>query len=427
MNKVKKDIWNNSYPIFIWLVTEPIVGLVDSKIAGLLGESSLSGVGIGETIYFVLVWVFVFLAYGTTPLVAKLNTQQKFRSLAYFVNYGKNMSLLLGVLGTVLIFIFSEYLIGSFDPSLEVGEEARIYLWIRSIGITFYLVNMHSTAVLRGLRYPKITLQSALLVSTLNIFFSYCFAIILDYGILGIGLASTLSFLITSIYSSSVQRSKLRLLTQSNENVNKHYLRKKFFSIGFQILLRSMFLTGFMTVLRNQASLLSMKDIAIQHVLLQLWSFGYVAIDSIAIASQTLISEHISKGIKYYKSELYSNLIQLTAIISIFLLTTSYLFLDKLIIFFAGESFSQLSNTQLRLLFSTSLLFGSFAFLWDGVLLGLDKVYEFAFITVWSSIIGIVLAIFLIQRDPSIISLWIALVASLVVRSFLGFKYQRTE
>ena len=118
-----------------------------------------------------------------------------------------------------------------------------------------------------------------------------------------------------------------------------------------------------------------MKDIAIQHVLLQLWSFGYVAIDSIAIASQTLISEHISKGIKYYKSELYSNLIQLTAIISIFLLTTSYLFLDKLIIFFAGESFSQLSNTQLRLLFSISLLFGSFAFLWDGVLLGLDKVY----------------------------------------------------
>ncbi|MDA9620233.1 MATE family efflux transporter [Candidatus Actinomarina sp.] len=188
-----------------------------------------------------------------------------------------------------------------------------------------------------------------------------------------------------------------------------------------------MFLTGFMTVLRNQASLLSMKDIAIQHVLLQLWSFGYVAIDSIAIASQTLISEHISKGIKYYKSELYSNLIQLTAIISIFLLITSYLFLDKLIIFFAGESFSQLSNTQLRILFSISLLFGSFAFLWDGVLLGLDKVYEFAVITVWSSVIGIVLAIYLIQRDPSIISLWIALVVSLVVRSFLGFKYQRTE
>ena len=208
---------------------------------------------------------------------------------------------------------------------------------------------------------------------------------------------------------------------------NCKYLRKKFFSVGSQIFLRSMFLTGFMTVLRNQASLLSMKDIALQHVLLQLWSFGYVAIDSIAIASQTLISEHISKGIKYYKSQLYSNLIQITAFFSLVLVVLSYFFLDDLIVFFAGESFSQLSNTQLRFLFSISLLFGSFAFLWDGVLLGLDKVYEFSLITVLSSIIGIILSIYLVNREASLISLWSALVVSLVIRGLMGYFYQRTD
>tara|TARA_B100001564_G_scaffold241622_1_gene204561 strand:+ start:3998 stop:5281 length:1284 start_codon:yes stop_codon:yes gene_type:complete len=427
VNKVKSDIWNNSYPIFIWLVTEPVVGLIDSKIAGLISETSLSGVGIGETIYFVLVWIFIFLAYGTTPLVAKLNTQEKFKSLKYFINYGRNMSVLLGVLATLFILVFSSSLIETFKPSFEVGEEANTYLWIRSIGITFYLVNMHSTAVLRGLRYPKITLRSAVLVSILNISFSYLFAIVFDYGIVGIGLASTISFLLTSIYSSYIQREKTKLLIQSTESIDKKYLRKKFFSVGSQIFLRSMFLTGFMTVLRNQASLLSMKDIALQHVLLQLWSFGYVAIDSIAIASQTLISEHISKGIKYYKSQLYSNLIQITAFFSLLLVVFSYFFLDDLIVFFAGESFSQLSNTQLRFLFSVSLLFGSFAFLWDGVLLGLDKVYEFSLITVLSSIIGIILSIYLVNREASLISLWSALVVSLVVRGFMGYFYQRTE
>ena len=427
MNKVKSDIWNNSYPIFIWLATEPAVGLIDSKIAGLIGETSLSGVGIGETIYFVLVWVFIFLAYGTTPLVAKLNTQEKFKSLNYFINYGRNMSILLGVLATLFILVFSSSLIETFKPSFEVGEEANTYLWIRSIGITFYLVNMHSTAVLRGLRYPKITLRSAVLVSILNVFFSYLFAIVFDYGIVGIGLASTISFLITSIYSSYIQREKTKLLTQSTESIDKKYLRKKFFSVGSQIFLRSMFLTGFMTVLRNQASLLSMKDIALQHVLLQLWSFGYVAIDSIAIASQTLISEHISKGIKYYKSQLYSNLIQLTALFSLLLVALSYFFLDDLIVFFAGQSFSQLSNTKLRFLFSIILLFGSFAFLWDGVLLGLDKVYEISLITVLSSTIGIILSIYLVNREASLISLWSALVVSLVIRGLMGYVYQRTD
>ena len=133
MNNVKADIWQNSYPIFIWLVTEPVVGLVDSKIASMLGETFLSGVGIGETIYFVLVWVFIFLAYGTTPLVAKLNTQKKFQNLKYFITYGRTMSVLLGVVATIIILFFSESLIKTFQPTIAVGEEAKTYGLIDSV------------------------------------------------------------------------------------------------------------------------------------------------------------------------------------------------------------------------------------------------------------------------------------------------------
>ena len=67
--EINKDIWINSYPILIWLLTEPLAGLVDSRIAGLIGIDTLSSVGIGATIYFVFTWIFVFLAYGTTCLL----------------------------------------------------------------------------------------------------------------------------------------------------------------------------------------------------------------------------------------------------------------------------------------------------------------------------------------------------------------------
>ena len=77
INSVRKDIWNNSYPIFLWLALEPIVGLIDSKIASIVNLDSLSAVGIGETVYFVFIWVFIFLAYGTTPLVSSLNTNNE--------------------------------------------------------------------------------------------------------------------------------------------------------------------------------------------------------------------------------------------------------------------------------------------------------------------------------------------------------------
>ena len=94
INSVRKDIWINSYPIFLWLALEPIVGLIDSKIASIINLDTLSAIGIGETIYFVFIWVFIFLAYGTTPLVSSFNTKNEVNKLNYFVKFGRNVSIL---------------------------------------------------------------------------------------------------------------------------------------------------------------------------------------------------------------------------------------------------------------------------------------------------------------------------------------------
>ena len=55
----KKEVWLNTYPIFLWLVSEPLVGLIDSKIASYIDIDVLSAVGIGETVYFVFIWIFI--------------------------------------------------------------------------------------------------------------------------------------------------------------------------------------------------------------------------------------------------------------------------------------------------------------------------------------------------------------------------------
>ena len=53
----KKEVWLNSYPIFLWLVSEPLVGLIDSKIASYIDIDVLSEVGIVETIYMSLIHI----------------------------------------------------------------------------------------------------------------------------------------------------------------------------------------------------------------------------------------------------------------------------------------------------------------------------------------------------------------------------------
>ena len=422
---INKDIWINSYPILIWLMTEPLAGLVDSRIAGIIGIDTLSSVGIGTTIYFVFTWIFVFLAYGTTPLVAKLKTNNKLNNLKYFVSFGKKISIMLGLLVFVIIYYFNDFFISLFKPTDEISNLASIYLIVRALGIPFYLLNMHSTAVLRGLRYPKITFQSSIIVTLTNVTLSYFLGIMLGLEILGIGLASSISFFIASMYANNIQHKKLKKFSHTSDDVDQKKLRKKFFSVGATIVLRSAFLTGFMALLSNQASRLSMNDVALHHVLNQIWTFGYNFIDALAIASQTLVSEHISKGKKYFGSDLYRALLKITTIFSLVATLVSYLSIKFLTELISNQVFIQLENNYLLILFSLSLFFGSYAFLWDGVLLGLDKNKEFAYTTIISSILGALVLFILIANFGSINIIWFSLVISLIFRALIGGYFQR--
>ena len=421
---LKKDVWHNSYPILLWLISEPLVGLIDSKIASYLNIDVLSAVGIGETVYFVFIWIFVFLAYGTTPYVSELQVSNKISKLNYFIMFGRRASIFIGIVSCLLLVLFSDTLISLFEPTPEVTLKSNSYLILRSIGLPFYLLNMHSTAVLRGMKHPKITLYSSIIVGVSNVFLSFLLAIVFDFGVEGIAIASSISFLISALYSTKVLVNKKQHDESFGVVVDKKEVRHKFFYVGFYIFVRSLFLTIFMAYLRNRASLMSMEEIALQHVLLQLWSFGYVFVDAIAIAAQTLVSEYKTKFNNYGNSDLKKYLNKLTLQISIFLFIISSIFLDNLIILITDKSLGQFIDFELRILFGLSLLIGSFAFLWDGVLLGLDKSKEFSSLTVVSSIIGFISCSYLLNLENALSSLWIGLNLSLVYRGIAGFLYQ---
>ena len=170
---------------------------------------------------------------------------------------------------------------------------------------------------------------------------------------------------------------------------------------------------------------MSMQEIALQHILLQLWSVGYIFVDAVAIASQTLISELVSKKEKYQKSILQKELVSVTTAVSFLLSLMTAIFLEDFVKIFGGDNFDLYIDLELRLLVAISLLVGCYAFLWDGVLLGLDRPKEFSFLTVVSSVAGFLICAYLLRTENTISTLWIGLNVSLIFRSLLGYVYQK--
>ena len=66
-----REILRLALPAFGALVAEPLFLLADSAMVGHLGEEPLAGLGLAGAILQTIIGLMVFLAYNTTPAVAR--------------------------------------------------------------------------------------------------------------------------------------------------------------------------------------------------------------------------------------------------------------------------------------------------------------------------------------------------------------------
>src|SRR5450756_2013655 len=67
----RREILRLAVPAFLALVAEPLFLLADSAIIGHLGTTQLAGLGVASAALITAANIFVFLAYGTTSIVAR--------------------------------------------------------------------------------------------------------------------------------------------------------------------------------------------------------------------------------------------------------------------------------------------------------------------------------------------------------------------
>src|SRR6186713_823796 len=68
---LNRDIRRLAIPALGALVAEPLFLIVDSALVGHLGVTPLAGLGIASAVLQTIVGLMVFLAYSTTPAVAR--------------------------------------------------------------------------------------------------------------------------------------------------------------------------------------------------------------------------------------------------------------------------------------------------------------------------------------------------------------------
>jgi putative MATE family efflux protein len=284
--QVDRRILGLAVPAFGALVAEPLFLLADSAIVGRLGTEELAGLGVAGALLSSAVGVFVFLAYGTTSLVARRIGAQDVRGALALGIDALWLAAGIGVVTAALGAVAAGPLVRAFGAGPDVAAQAETYLRVSMLGLPAMLVVLASTGVLRGLQDTRTPLAVAAVGAVVNALLNLFFVHGVHLGIGGSALGTSLTQLGMAAVTVAVvvrganrHRASLRphgagILTSART--------------GVPLLIRTLTLRAVLLVTTAVAALQGAPALAAHQVTATVWTLLALALDALAIAGQAL-------------------------------------------------------------------------------------------------------------------------------------------
>ena len=287
----RREILRLAVPAFGALIAEPLFLLADAAIVGHLGVAQLAGVGLASAVLHTVVGLMVFLAYSTTPAVARaIGNGQLPRALAAGRD-GVWLALLLGVVLATAGFLAAEPLVDLMGASGEVRAFAVDYLRWSMPGLVAMLLIFAGTGVLRGLQDTRTPLLVAAAGFTLNVALNLFLVYGLQWSVAGSAIGTSIAqWAMALVYVVMVGR-----------NARRHGVAllpdwrgiRSLSKVGSWLMLRTLSLRIAILATVVVVTAQGPVNLAAHQLAMTIFTFLAFALDALAIAAQALIGKEL--------------------------------------------------------------------------------------------------------------------------------------
>ena len=269
------------------LVAEPLFLIVDSALVGHLGVVPLAALGIASAVLQTIVGLMVFLAYSTTPAVARrFGAGDPSRAVSVGID-GLWLALGLGALLAVPGYLATPLLVGLFGASPDVAADAITYLGISMWGLPAMLIVFAATGLLRGMQDTVTPLWIAGVGFAANALLNWLFIYGLGWGIAGSAFGTVLAqWGMVAAYAVVIGR--LAREHEASVLPQRDGVRGSARSGGW-LFLRTVSLRLALLATVAVATMLGTEELAGWQVAFTIFSTAAFALDALAIAAQALI------------------------------------------------------------------------------------------------------------------------------------------
>ncbi len=181
-------------PFIVTNLIQSLYSVVDMIIVGqFAGTASMSGVNIGSQVSLLITMLVIGLSAGGTVLIAQYKGFGAREELTRTIGTLFSTLLVLAVILTVIMSIFSVPILHLIQTPPEAFEEARRYLLVTVAGTIFIFGYNAFSAVFRGMGNSKLPLIFVSIACVANIVLDLILVAVFHMGALGAAIATIFS------------------------------------------------------------------------------------------------------------------------------------------------------------------------------------------------------------------------------------------
>lgn len=355
-------------PAFAALVAQPLFLLADTAIVARLGTEPLAGLGAGATVTSTLVGLMVFLAYGSTAVVARnLGAGLRTRALELGVQ-AMWLAVGLGVVLGVLTWLASPWLLTWLGTTGEVHTQALSYARWSLPGLPGMLLVLAATGTLRGLADARTPMVLAISAASLNVVLDLVLVFGVGMGIAGSGAATAIAETAMGVTAARVvRRGSRRAGASMTPTVSG---MRSSLVVGSPLLLRTLTLRAALVLTTWVAVQQGAAALAAHQVTWTIWGFLNFALDALGIAGQTLIGLALGAGAIHEVRALVRRMLWWSLGSGIVLGGGVIILRSPLAALFSPDAAVRQGVTSTLLVMGCTLTIAAYVCLFDGVLIG---------------------------------------------------------
>lgn len=188
------------FPLLFGMFFQQLYNTVDAVVVGrFVGKTALAAVGATGVIVSLMVGIFTGLSGGAVVVIAQHYGARRGAEVHRAVHTAMLLSVLAGVLFTVVGFVFAPWALEVMDTPADTLADATLYLRIYFLGMIPNLVYNMGTGVLRAIGDSKRPFYFLVAASICNIVLDLVLVLWLDMGVAGAAIATVASQLLSAV------------------------------------------------------------------------------------------------------------------------------------------------------------------------------------------------------------------------------------